>query len=47
MSSTYDFDYVGKIGEADSCKKAIIVIAFFSYLMYLGVSGGIFFLQYK
>ena len=46
-SSTYDFDYVGKIGEADSCKKAIIVIAFFTYLMYLGVAGGIFFLQYK
>ena len=47
MSSTYDFDYAGKIGEADSCKKAIIVIAFFSYLMYLGVSGSIFFLQFK
>ncbi len=41
--STYDFDYAGKIGEADSCKKAIIVIAFFSYLMYLGVLGAILF----
>ena len=47
MSSTYDFDYAGKIGEADSCKKAIIVIGFFTYLIYLAVSGGIYFLQYK
>jgi hypothetical protein len=37
MSSTYDFDYSGTIGEADSCKKAIIVIAFFTYLIYLGI----------
>jgi hypothetical protein len=45
--STYDFDFAGKIGEADNCKKAIIVIAFFSYLMYLAVAGAIIFLQYK
>ena len=45
--SSYDFDFVGKIGEADNCKKAIIVIAFFSYLMYMGVSGAIIYLQYK
>jgi hypothetical protein len=47
MSSSYDFDYTSYIGEADNCKKAIIVIAFFSYIMYLGVSGAILYLQYK
>ena len=47
MSSTYDFDYSGTIGEANSCKKAIIVIAFFTYLIYLGIQGAIQFLQFK
>jgi len=46
MSSAYSFDYEGKIGEANNCKKAIIVIAFFSYLVYLAVSGAIYYMQF-
>ncbi len=47
MASTYDFDFVNKLGEADSCKKAIIVIAFFSYLVYCAIIAGTYFLEYK
>lgn len=47
MASSYDFDFVNKLKEADSCKKAIIVIAFFSYLMYCGVISATYFFEYK
>jgi len=43
----YEFDVAGKIGEANNCKKAIIVIGFFTYLLYLGVQLGMHWLEYK
>lgn len=43
----YVFDVSGKIGEANSCKKAIIVIGFFTYLIYLGVQAAAYYLEYK
>ena len=44
MSSSYDFDYLNKASEANSCKKAIIVVAFFTYLLYIAINGGIYYM---
>ena len=43
----YEFDVEGNIGEANSCKKAIIVVGFFTYLIYLGVKALPAWLEYK
>lgn len=43
----YEFDVEGKIGEANNCKKAIIVVGFFTYLIYLAVQGLAAWLEYK
>ena len=43
----YDFDIAGKISEANNCKKAIIVLGFFTYLIYLGVQAGTYWMEYK
>jgi hypothetical protein len=43
----YEFNVEGKIGEANNCKKAIIVVGFFTYLIYLGVQALAHWLEYK
>ncbi len=38
-------EYADYLSETVSCKKAAIVIGFFTYLMYCGVTGGIHFME--
>ena len=39
--------YLGLLSETVSCKKAIIVQVFFTYLMYVGVVAAIYLIEYK
>ena len=40
-------EYAPLIDESEACKRASIVIGFFTYLMHQGVTGGIHFLEFK
>ena len=43
-SESSALEYAGFLKETVNCKKAAVVLGFFTYLMYLGVTGLIHFL---
>ena len=49
MCQTIDsaLEYAPLLGETVSCKQAAIVAGFFTYLMYLGTTGAIHYMEYK
>jgi hypothetical protein len=49
MCETIDgaLEYLPLIDETLACKRASIVIGFFTYLMHQGITGGIHFLEFK